>query len=122
MRQSTCCRVIVFIALILSLVLPLGCRRDLPASAPPATAVLVDMDGVRHRLPQAEADYLAGIAAATPDTDTPDHIALDPPYRVIVDGVDLALRPDELTLMHGDGTRTWNAPGVQQRILKTVGK
>lgn len=122
MTRLTTCRVIGVSALILSLVLPLGCSGNAPEPAPPATAVLVDMDGVRHRLPQEEADYLAGLVAARPDTDTPDHLALDPPYRVIVNGVDLALRPDELTLMHRDGTRTWNAPGVQKRVLEAVAK
>lgn len=122
MRRRTGCRGVVFSALCLGLAVLLGCCGRAPTPGPAATAVLVDMDGVRHGLPQAEASYLAGIVAAVPDTDTPDHIALDPPYRVILDGLDLALGSDELTLMHRDGTRTWNAPGVRSRLLKAVGK
>lgn len=58
--------------------------------ATPATAFLVDIDAVRHRLSQTEADFLARLASAQPDVDTTDHISLDPQYRVILDGVDLA--------------------------------
>ena len=90
---------------------------DSAAPAAQATAILVDMDGVRHRLPQAEANFLAGLTSAKPDVDTTDHLSLDPPYRVIVDGVDLALEPDELILMHRGGTRQWNSSGVRARIL-----
>ena len=122
MRRTTGLGVVLLSALTLGMVLPLGCSGSPPASPPPASAVLIDMDGVRHRLPQAEADFLAGIVAAAPDTDSPDSLSLDPPYRVIVDTRDLALQPDELILMHRDGTKRWSAPGVQQRILKVVGK
>lgn len=93
-----------------------GCERS-AAPAAVATAFLVDMDGVRHRLPQAEADSLNGLVSARPDGDTTDHINLDPPYRVIVNAIDLALEPDELILMHRGGTKRWNSSGVRARIL-----
>jgi len=87
------------------------------APTSPATASLVDMNGGKHRLPQAEADFLAALVSARPDADTTDHISLDSPYRVIVDKVDLALEPDGLILMHRDGTRHWKSPGVRVRVL-----
>ncbi len=76
------------------------------------------MDGVRHRLSQTEADFLAGLVSAKPDVDTPDRIKLDPKYSVIVDGVDLALQPDELILLHRGGTKIWKSAGVRTRILR----
>ena len=98
----------------------IGCERS-AAPASPASAILVDMDGVRHRLPQAEADFLAKVVAVQPDVDTTDHISLDPPYRVIVDGDDLALEPDELILMHRGGTKSWNSSAVRARVLAAAG-
>lgn len=122
MGQSTAYRTFAIFLPILFLALPPGCRVRPPIVSPAATAVLVDMEGIRHALPQAEADALAALIAATPDVDTPDHISLDPPYRVIVNGLDLALQNDELTLMHRRGTKRWKAPGVQARILASVQK
>jgi len=91
------------------------------AQNPGPTANLVDMKGVRHRLPQADADFLAGLVSEKPDVDTTDHIALDPPYRVLVNDVDFALEPHELILMHKGGTRLWKSSGVRERILKAAG-
>jgi hypothetical protein len=90
-----------------------------PASS--ATAILIDMDGVRHELPQSEAEFLAEVVSTQPDVDTTDHITLDPPYRVILNGDDLALEPDELILMHRGGAKSWNSSGVRARILAAVG-
>jgi hypothetical protein len=88
---------------------------------PAATAFLIDMDGAKHRLPMAETSFLAGVVSRRPDVDTADHIKFDPKYRVIVDGVDLALQPDELILMHRGGTKSWNSSGVRARILASAG-
>ena len=122
MRAPTISRAIALSMVMLGLVPMSGCRENAAVRAPAPVAVLIDMDGVRHRVPQAESDYLAGLVAATPDTDASDHLSLDPPYRVIVDGLDLALQPDELILMHRGGTKRWIAPGVRQRVLSAVDK
>ena len=100
-----------------------GTRRGATAAAQnrESTAFLVDMDGVRHRLSQTEADFLAGLVSAKPDVDTPDRIKLDPKYRVIIDEVDLALQPDELILKHRGGTKFWRSTGVRARILAVAG-
>lgn len=91
------------------------------APAVSATAFLLDMAGARHRLPQAEADFLAGLTAVKPAADSTDHIGLDPPYRVIVEQVDFALEADELILMHRGGTKHWNSSGVRARVLAAAG-
>jgi hypothetical protein len=88
---------------------------------PAATAFLIDMDGAKHWLPKGETDFLSGVVSRRPDVETTDHISLDPPYRVVVDELDLALEPDELILMHRGGTKTWNSSGVRDRILAAVG-
>jgi|GEM_PF-3204756 len=85
------------------------------------SAFVIDMDAARHELPQAELDFLFDLIAREPDVDTPDHINLDPPYRVIVESLDLALEPDELILMHKNGTKRWKSAGVRNRILASVG-
>ncbi len=90
-------------------------------SLPAATAVLIDTDAARHWLPKAESDFLAAVVARKPDVETTDQLSLDPPYRVIVNELDLALEPDELILMHGGGTTRWKSPGVRDRILTQAG-
>lgn len=92
-----------------------GCGKS-GARPAAATAFVVDMDGVIRRLPQAEADFLTGLVSARPDGDTTDQISLDPAYRLIVDGLDLALEPHELVLTHRGGAKRWSSSGVRARI------
>ena len=83
-----------------------------------AGATLIDMDGVRHQIPQSEASFLEELLAGNPKDGGP--ISLKPKYELVIEDVKYALEPNAVIHMLKGGTKTWESPDIQNRILSAA--
>jgi len=58
------------------------------------------------------------VLKSKPDTDIRAAVGLDPSGRIVLDGKDYAIEPDEILYMGSNRTKIWRRIGIRKKLIQ----